>query len=638
MADVNENGTSVDDHDDSEYEPTTDEETDERLHDFFEQLMDEDEDEDEDEGSGSEIYYDAEGGATIEVLPDNEGEGEDAQEFDLGNLQGASPAQIFYLWARQQLLLRSTHDVDDGQGATFPLRRRRRREKPDPNRFPKIPSEKGTELMSSGDFGTNEIQAARTTGQRKKLASRILNRELGICGGARHKANQNLMAQGMIPSSKVDTIINYDAPVYSGQFSDDGNFFFACVKDFKVRMYDTSNPYQWRYYKTVNYPFGRWTLTDASLSPDNRYLAYTSVSPRVCLAPTDPNDLGDPYDLDLSNNGTRGIGSNGFRQRHDGFGIFSIRFSGDGRELVAGTSSESILVHDIESRQTILEINGHEDEVNAVCFADKSSSNIIFSGSDDNLVKIWDRRSMGDSREAGAFVGHTEGVTYIDSNGDGRYCLSNGKDQTMKLWDLRQMTASSQLSQASIPRGHFDYRWGSYDLDDWRPHPNDNSVVTFRGHDVLSTLIRCHFSPPNSSNRRYVYSGSSTGKVFIWNMDATIAGEIDVQKATQNTRPFSPETANNMYYDDDDGESAPQWRTCVRDASWSPNAPVIAASAWNGHGMWAGTVTTHSWNDEAEDDEAEPGGVRVNEKLEVDPSYYSSNSRTPRQRRARMGW
>ena len=59
------------------------------------------------------------------------------------NIFPASPAQIFYLWARQQLLLRSTHDVDDGQGATFPLRRRRRREKPDPNRFPKVPSEKG---------------------------------------------------------------------------------------------------------------------------------------------------------------------------------------------------------------------------------------------------------------------------------------------------------------------------------------------------------------------------------------------------------------------------------------------------------------------------------------------------------------
>lgn len=55
MADVNANGRVPDDHDDSDYEPTTDEETDDRLHDFFEQLMDEDED--EDEGSGSEVYY-----------------------------------------------------------------------------------------------------------------------------------------------------------------------------------------------------------------------------------------------------------------------------------------------------------------------------------------------------------------------------------------------------------------------------------------------------------------------------------------------------------------------------------------------------------------------------------------------------
>lgn len=37
------------------------------------------------------------------------------------------------------------------------------------------------------------------------------------------------------------------------------------------------------------------------------------------------------------------------------------------------------------------------------------------------------------------FLGHTEGLTYIDSKGDGRYVISNGKDQTCKLWDLRKM-------------------------------------------------------------------------------------------------------------------------------------------------------------------------------------------------------
>jgi WD repeat-containing protein 23 len=37
----------------------------------------------------------------------------------------------------------------------------------------------------------------------------------------------------------------------------------------------------------------------------------------------------------------------------------------------------------------------------------------------------------------GTFPGHLEGITFIDSKGDGRYCVSNGKDQTAKLWDIR---------------------------------------------------------------------------------------------------------------------------------------------------------------------------------------------------------
>jgi WD repeat-containing protein 23 len=221
-----------------------------------------------------------------------------------------------------------------------------------------------------------------------------------------------------MPSSSADMIIHYDQPVYSGQFSDDGNFFFSVNQDYKVRMYDTSNPYKWRYYKTVEYPFGQWTLTDASLSPDNKYLAYTSIKSTVCLAPTDPNDMGDPYVLDLSD---RGVGSAMRRARLGGsFGIWSIRFSGDGRELVAGATGGAIVVYDIESRRTLHRIAGHDADVNAVCFADSSSPHILYSGSDDTTLKVWDTRSMGDSRAAGAFVGHVEGLTYIDSKMDGR--------------------------------------------------------------------------------------------------------------------------------------------------------------------------------------------------------------------------
>ena len=31
--------------------------------------------------------------------------------------------------------------------------------------------------------------------------------------------------------------------------------------------------------------------------------------------------------------------------------------------------------------------------------------------------------------------------------------------------------------------------------------------MTYRGHSVLRTLIRCHFSPRESTGQNYIYSG-----------------------------------------------------------------------------------------------------------------------------------
>ncbi|KAJ2991457.1 hypothetical protein NUW58_g2504 [Xylaria curta] len=163
-----------------------------------------------------------------------------------------SQREILNLLRGHNLGILVNGEEDDDDYSWGPRSRGRRHPDPDPNRFPKVPSEKGTELMNSGTFGANDVSSP-----------------------------------SMIPRTDADMIINYDENVYSGQFSADGNFFYACVKDFKVRMYDTSNPYDWKHYKTVSFPFGSWTLTDASLSPDNKWLAYTSIQSNVCLAPTD---------------------------------------------------------------------------------------------------------------------------------------------------------------------------------------------------------------------------------------------------------------------------------------------------------------------------------------------------------------
>ncbi|KUI73181.1 LEC14B protein [Cytospora mali] len=584
----------------------------------------EDDDEEEEDDDDDDEFHDAEAGFTVEVVYDesggNEGEDDDGTQRVGGEERPTTMGGIFgrigatHLTAQQLLALFHSRDIghvlfndfEGPYGSDEWSFRRRRRNPPDPNRFPKVPSDKGTELMNSGAFGSTDRTAIR---QQKKLARRILDRELGV---GNQRVNQDAMAQDMIPTSDADMIVHYRAPVYCGQFSEDGNFFYACVKDFKVRMYDTSNPYNWRYYKTVNYPWGQWTLTDAHLSPDNKWLAYTSLQSHVCFAPTDPNDKGDPYTLDLGS-GSRDTGWGGWRSRGH-FAIWSIRFSGDGRELIAGNNDSSIIVYDIESRRVLHNIRGHDDDVNAVCFADPKDPHIIYSGSDDQVIKVWDRRSMGDGREAGAFVGHIEGLTYIDSKGDGRYLLSNGKDQTMKLWDLR-MAMSTERYEALNPRQHtsdadYDYRVEDYDMDNWFPHPNDNSVVTFRGHKVQGTLIRCHFSPPGSTNSRYVYSGSQDGKIYVWNMDATLKTTIDVSKATRKA-------GRNAGREGRFRRAHPEvWGGCVREPYWHPNAPIIAASSWGGYDMSSGSVSVHSWNENVEDDVDDPEmGWRVNDHL-----------------------
>lgn len=37
--------------------------------------------------------------------------------------------------------------------------------------------------------------------------------------------------------------------------------------------------------------------------------------------------------------------------------------------------------------------------------------------------------------------------------------------------------------------------------------------MTYRGHSVLQTLVRCHFSPEFTTGQRYIYTGCAAGRV-----------------------------------------------------------------------------------------------------------------------------
>lgn len=155
----------------------------------------------------------------------------------------------------------------------------------------------------------------------------------------------------------------------------------------------------------------------------------------------------------------------------------------------------------------------------------------------DERLALRDRRSLGTAQKpSGVLVGHTEGITYVSSKGDGRYVISNGKDQALRLWDLRRMRSSEEFDEIGHNEYHirgYDYRYvcfgfltkgslresinrrGVYLKPRVLAHPKDCSVMTYRGHAVLRTLIRCYFSPAETTGGQYLYSGSYDGKIHV---------------------------------------------------------------------------------------------------------------------------
>lgn len=79
------------------------------------------------------------------------------------------------------------------------------------------------------------------------------------------------------------------------------------------------------------------------------------------------------------------------------------------------------------------------------------------------FIKVWDRRTLNESNPhpVGVLAGHKDGITFIDSKGDGRHLISNCKDQSIKLWDVRHFSSkdAEENARRAVSVQNWDYRW-----------------------------------------------------------------------------------------------------------------------------------------------------------------------------------
>lgn len=114
---------------------------------------------------------------------------------------------------------------------------------------------------------------------------------------------------------------------------------------------------------------------------------------------------------------------------------------------------------------------------------------------------------------------------------------------------------------------HVSYRSGAYPRPKHKAHPKDCSVLQYTGHEVLRTLIRCHFSPAETTGGQYIYSGSADGRIHIWSLDGRVVQVLD----RSGTLPMS--------FDPSGPEPSPtnsaRRRICVRDVSWHSQVNLL---------------------------------------------------------------
>lgn len=145
---------------------------------------------------------------------------------------------------------------------------------------------------------------------------------------------------------------------------------------------------------------------------------------------------------------------------------FALAFSSNGKEIICGGSDSSVYIFDRERNERTLRLpvrsDGHNTDVNSVGFVDEAY-NLFYSGSDDACIRVYDRRCLNENspEPQGLLLGHIDGITYIDSKNDGRYLLSNSKDQSIKLWDMRKFSPRETETniRSSLQPRHWDYRW-----------------------------------------------------------------------------------------------------------------------------------------------------------------------------------
>ncbi|MCL2806061.1 MAG: WD40 repeat domain-containing protein, partial [Treponema sp.] len=257
---------------------------------------------------------------------------------------------------------------------------------------------------------------------------------------------------------------------------------------------------------------------------------------------------------------------------------------------------------------------GHSRDINSVAFS--PDGKYVVSGSNDNMIKLWD---VSSGREIRNLSGHVNNVNSVAINHDGTRIISGSHDYSIRLWDVASgreiqifMDVNAVSSVVFSPDGKYIVSGTAAWFDPMNPQTRmeDNAIVVWdtdlyrvekdiTGLNAISSLA---FSPDG----KQFASSSYDGKITLWDVETwnEINSFVVVEIQNENRQvsrsacissiEFSPDGKYLVSGSTDRNANVKLWDIASGNEIWSSNhMQYITSVAFSPDGK---TIASASWD------------------------------------------
>ncbi len=335
-------------------------------------------------------------------------------------------------------------------------------------------------------------------------------------------------------------------PVYSVQFSPDGKLLVSGSYDNAIRIWDHATAKEVRSFKAHSSslgkvcfsPCGKYVISNHrnmiklwQISTGQEIMTYKGHEEGVNSVTF---SLDGKYILSGSSDRTLKLwdvhtGREIKTFKGHGDRVTSVSMSPDGKYAVSASVDKTMRVWEVSTGKVIYDIHGNHSSLGKVMFGPKGFTAATVVG---HTIRLWD---LGMAQPVKTFGGHLKPVVAIAFSSDGKYLVSGGSENNIKLWEVETAKELKKINKPHLnqPGSLIFNHDGRQFISSSGFFDNDIKFWDFlTGKAVRTITIRPPVKEPTtydimksgvddislSSDGRYLVAGCRDGALRLYNL------------------------------------------------------------------------------------------------------------------------